>query len=68
MNEQSPALADRSKPSPPRGHYDLLREAVRTGNIALALAISRTLEAHQRFIQEASQTIISTLESAPSEE
>lgn len=46
----------------------LLREAVCTNNIALALAISRTIEAQQRFIGEAAQAVIQTLESAPASE
>ncbi len=47
---------------------DELRQAVRSSNIALALAIVKSIELQFRFIQEASQTVITTLESAPSSE
>jgi hypothetical protein len=44
-----------------------LRSAIMANNIPLALAITSAVEAQARFISEAADTIISTLESAPSD-
>ena len=45
-----------------------LRQAVTSGNVALALAITGAIEGRTRFMQEAAHTINATLESAPASE
>jgi hypothetical protein len=44
-----------------------LRQAIRESNITLALAVTSAIEGQAKFMQEAAQTIVITLESAPSD-